>query len=395
MKIVESEVKWANMKNNYWNMNLSNKDWMRRIFLPVGNGAFYCENFMLNGVDEPINVVFDCGVVPSADAASRLENVIDAAFGDYKVIHAVFLSCLESSHINGLEFLKNSRQMDIKRIYYPEIADESQWSMEKWYKLTGQQNTLAGNFCHKVEEWFPGAKRPIPHPSSNQCQPHSIVCMAKADEKGTVEKGGVLHYGEEISLSKIAGGSLGGRIASSPFADWVFHAMNFYFHDFPLKTPLFFRTLRKQRTDSQILQKFMHPCFNTNSLAVYSGPKSPRINLAQRIYDLDVPQGGPPNTSDQYAPGCLYTGDIAVSSTSAWNKLFKEYQAYRRHIGCLQLIEGDVLGHVGNGLSTLNRDLDELILVSSTESSDGSMLCNAKIHYITDEEESCLCTIVS
>ena len=34
---------------------------MIRSFLPVGQGAFYCEQFMWNFETERINIVYDCG----------------------------------------------------------------------------------------------------------------------------------------------------------------------------------------------------------------------------------------------------------------------------------------------------------------------------------------------
>ena len=61
---------------------------MIRSFLPVGQGAFYCEQFSVAG-PEKINIVYDCG---SLTSVSFVEHQIKYNFQEDEVIHAVFLS---------------------------------------------------------------------------------------------------------------------------------------------------------------------------------------------------------------------------------------------------------------------------------------------------------------
>lgn len=88
---------------------------MIRSFLPVGQGAFYCERFKLNPDEKNlINVVYDCG---SSNGAKCVEKQIKANFREGEIIHAVFISHLHNDHINGLEFLL--KYCNVKNIFFP------------------------------------------------------------------------------------------------------------------------------------------------------------------------------------------------------------------------------------------------------------------------------------
>ena len=75
---------------------------MIRSFLPVGQGAFYCEQFMWNFETERINIVYDCG---SSTNVKLVEEQIKNNFEKDEIIHAVFISHLDEDHINGIPFL--------------------------------------------------------------------------------------------------------------------------------------------------------------------------------------------------------------------------------------------------------------------------------------------------
>ena len=87
---------------------------MDRKFLPVGQGAFYCERFMTPG--RTINIVYDCGTFSGMDVFQR---ELDREFNQDDIIDAVFISHLHEDHFNGLERL--SHRCKIQRIYLPHI----------------------------------------------------------------------------------------------------------------------------------------------------------------------------------------------------------------------------------------------------------------------------------
>lgn len=93
---------------------------MMRSFLPVGQGAFYCEQFdglLPNG--EKVNVVYDCG---SSTDVKLVKGQIRATFDRNETIHAVFISHLHYDHINGLEYLLE--YCNVKNIFFPLMNEE-------------------------------------------------------------------------------------------------------------------------------------------------------------------------------------------------------------------------------------------------------------------------------
>lgn len=82
-----------------------------RSFLPVGQGAFYLEQFMFN--EEKINIIYDCG---SNTDCKLVEGQIRDNFEEGAKIHAVFLSHLDADHINGLPYLL--KRCNVKKCFF-------------------------------------------------------------------------------------------------------------------------------------------------------------------------------------------------------------------------------------------------------------------------------------
>ena len=85
---------------------------MIRSFLPVGQGAFYCECFDLRN-EYRLNVIYDCG---SATSVKFVEQAIKNNFTKGETIHAVFISHLDEDHINGIPYLL--RYCRVEKIFF-------------------------------------------------------------------------------------------------------------------------------------------------------------------------------------------------------------------------------------------------------------------------------------
>ena len=90
---------------------------MRRNFLPVGQGAFYLEQFDKKTFGKDVIIVYDCG---SLTDVNLVEEEIRKHLREGEKIDAVFLSHLHADHINGLPYLL--KYCDVKKIYFPLVT---------------------------------------------------------------------------------------------------------------------------------------------------------------------------------------------------------------------------------------------------------------------------------
>ncbi|MDE6005918.1 MAG: MBL fold metallo-hydrolase, partial [Oscillospiraceae bacterium] len=101
-----------------------------RTFHPVGQGAFYSEEFEIDG-KETFTMVYDCGssTISPLDKYgklkknSKLQKIIKSDLGT-KEIDLLFLSHFDADHVNGVELLKP------KTIVIPFINPSHKWILD-------------------------------------------------------------------------------------------------------------------------------------------------------------------------------------------------------------------------------------------------------------------------
>lgn len=95
---------------------------MRRVFHPVGQGAFYSESFYTGF--GTFNMVYDCGSM-----SKGVDNIISNSFDkdNGNDIDILFISHFDSDHVNKIALLKksvNKIKKKIKKVIMPLIPDE-------------------------------------------------------------------------------------------------------------------------------------------------------------------------------------------------------------------------------------------------------------------------------
>lgn len=93
---------------------------LRRMFHPVGQGAFFTESFCDVNDSKHIHVVYDCGTFtsPKSILQNYIEETISGFFCwthsnfSYKHIDVLFLSHLDEDHVNGVKYLIDNRYLD-------------------------------------------------------------------------------------------------------------------------------------------------------------------------------------------------------------------------------------------------------------------------------------------
>ena len=92
---------------------------MKRMFHPVGQGAFYTETFLL-GTNQYHTVVYDCGV--SGDAAPMIKRLDALKKGYGENVDIVFISHFHADHISHIP--KLLKDFSVKAIVLPDVTPE-------------------------------------------------------------------------------------------------------------------------------------------------------------------------------------------------------------------------------------------------------------------------------
>lgn len=324
---------------------------MTRTFQPVGQGAYFTEQFVKDDGSR-INIVYDCG--SDSLHIHDLESVICASFKHREEVDAVFISHFDNDHVNGLPILLNWCR--VKKIVLPVVSSRAEIAYWRF-----KSNVVLNK---KMGFYFPMTDRLL-DPSRR----HS----------GKVFEGLELSYMPRIELidevkidDEVARGNY--EDASRDLLDfglsgWVFVPFNFKRFDresdfrdvfeeslvaesvgvdldeFITNAADVFRKIGEDRSRKlfqtinrnirlRLREKDFRDRFGTingNSMTLYSGESD---FTGQYRFTLRCGHDG-----TQYLAGCLYTGDYEAKDATAYAELKKFYM---RHgcwtgVGCVQL----------------------------------------------------------
>ncbi len=337
---------------------------MTRSFLPVGQGAFYCERFKLNPDDKNfINVVYDCG---SSNGQKCVEKQIKATFHEGETIHAVFISHLHNDHINGLEFLL--KYCNVKNIFFPLTEKEDTeislidsyingTKLSKFSKAFIESPRVAINEFYRDNDIDLFSIKPYNYESFGGNINDNI---AKPISSGTDVSKYIFNLSSSIKESLI---------------DWVFIPYNFELADrkkqleMHLKSNLpSFRSLdqlqalwEENKNDAQTkiknAYKSLKGSHNPNSMTLYSGTREMQgyqyfSNNCYCKYCFK---------KRRYNVGCLYTGDYDASKDITFDELRDKYHLYWQNIGCVQIPHHGSIYSYNTGFS----ELDSFFVISA------------------------------
>lgn len=106
--------------------------YLKRIIHPVGQGAFFTEQFFDADMHNVLyNMVYDCGS-RSAGIKTQMERDIRNCFHDRKQIDVLFLSHFDDDHVNRVEYLKKEGYLQGTRIFIPMVQDEKRLGIEPY-----------------------------------------------------------------------------------------------------------------------------------------------------------------------------------------------------------------------------------------------------------------------
>lgn len=319
---------------------------MQRLFLPVGQGAFYCEKFSEEDFCGKVNVVYDCG---SLSGLTLLKTVIERVFDHREIIDALFLSHLHEDHMNGLPSLM--KRCQVKRIYLPMVDTTDLALMRLAYIIRRHQKPLP----YEDEDEYIESERFVLDVLQNPVEAIRRHTDAYVDILSSARSNDLLRdvYG-------VANEIFGEKIGNEDSQRWIYIPFNIRNDEEVSKVKWRFikffgkdpspqnvaevianiernRVGKKALSEIRNMYKGIRDGLNANSMTLYSGSDSPGLtqSLDLRINEFSRLKHG---VSRSTAAGCLYTGDyIASEERCYWKQLKMAYDRHWGNIGCIQI----------------------------------------------------------
>ena len=313
---------------------------MIRSFLPVGQGAFYLEQFACES--GTVNVVYDCG---SSTDLSIVEAEIRSNFKKDEEIAAVFISHFDSDHINGLPYLL--QYCKVNHLFFPVITEENrELILLKELAFPTNVSRFISAFIinpHDVINDLPLGYQPRLH----QVLEHPNINKHNGIDTSFVNSG-------SNALDCTADFRLYGYLEEK----WVYIPFNFreserierlktafktHFGDDYTVKDLLDRAKTNPTTMLPKIKQAYHDIpgsFNTNSMVLLSASLDDEVS--QQLFNYSGFQflkfypwcGG---CVPSFPSGCLYTGDYDASGVRKWDELHHAYAKFSKYIGCLQI----------------------------------------------------------
>ena len=326
---------------------------MKRMFLPVGQGAFYIERFSAGECGRPVNVVYDCG---SLSGLTHLKKVVDYEFKEGDVIDALFISHLHEDHINGIPFLME--RCPVKRVYLPLISPVDLALMRLDFETRSRSSLtldklLIEDDVQTLEMFVRGM---LENPSralleTSRRYNRDTMIFELDSFSGGVAQQGMLDRGVKDLSAEILGVSDKERSNAvwryKTFCIKNEYAVNSVIRKFTETfageaTPERIAELMKEtrqvknaKTRIRGLYASLKGEFNSHSLTMCSESfNTDDRQKSEGELGEDVSLYSLPNDT---ASGCLYTGDFEASNLRYWNQLKSAYNDSWGNIGCVQV----------------------------------------------------------
>ncbi len=323
---------------------------MIRKFLPVGQGAFYLEQFKND--NKKINIIYDCG---SFCNSKLVHKEIRSNFYENEEIEIVFISHLHDDHVNGLEYLLN--HCNVHNIILPYTYESDKDLLKLDYFIKSSEPSEDSFICKLITNPIEAVQSISPDTNV-----YAILCSNDPNDPNSQN---------DIDYNKYNGTIFSGYNVINSIhteykeyfkkSNWEYVPFNFreksrkekfYEH---LENELSKMGLSFSITDiNELLKKWENKeiqnaliaayeavgkQLNPNSLVLFSGVRKKHFYQEIRCnqycysycpihwyYCLDLK----PN-------GCLYTGDYEANGRYKWRTMQDAYSDYWYSIGCVQI----------------------------------------------------------
>jgi len=283
---------------------------IKRIFHPIGQGAFYSERH------ENLNIVYDCG---SKTAKKVSDSIVQNAFTKDTTIDILFISHFDSDHVNKISILKQHTK--IKKVIMPLLHDEQKNFLLNIFRI------LNINLLTLIQE-----------PKKFFGEDTDIIFVKPAEDNMPINDTNSRNIIDLKNKEEIESGTIL-TLNSSPSkkANWIFISYNFKYKDRnkDLEQKLLANgfDVNRLKTDSnytlheiqndvsnkKLFKKIYNSlkkdgndtCINENSMIVYSGVDKKHECQINYTYDKYTFNNSKNNNKNRVS--CIYTGDTDLT----------------------------------------------------------------------------------
>lgn len=305
---------------------------IKRIFHPIGQGAFYSERH------KNLTIVYDCG---SNTGKNISDKIVTSAFNKGDIIDILFISHFDKDHVNKISLLL--QHVKIKKVILPLLNEEQTRFLLNIYRILNFNDTIL-TLIESPKKFF-GEKT-------------DIIFVRSAENNSLSEKDPInineLKDGEQIESGTVL--TINQLVPSKP--NWIFIPYNHKYidrnkdleykltsHGFDvdrLKTDLYY-ILNEIQNDILKKQQFKKiynslkkdgkdTCINENSMVVYSGIDKQCQSQISYQYGSQIFK----NISNSIASNrvsCIYTGDTDLNVV----KIKDKYPKYWNYVNTIQI----------------------------------------------------------
>lgn len=335
---------------------------MTRTFHPVGQGAFYSEEFKGKGGNALFRVLYDCGCIWGDENQKHGMRVLRGQIKRWKEsghtgVDYLFVSHFDFDHVSLLRTLRNE-DVEVGRVISPLLEDDEKTSLENFYK-----GVLAGKDSKFVRELIedPGIALGSANTRIRAMQDGEPLANVDCDENDA--RRGQVRSGTRFPVC-VSGVDIGWRYIpcnvnlkcrGEAFRAALVKKFGKRFDpktldDFPKLMKL--RGCGKRRAFQKLKEVYesIEGNVNENSMTVYSGPVNAEVDAkmdrSRLMWDCGRGKCPPPRElrcqihADggfeehlEIGPACVYTGDVDLKQA----KVREWYGGYWNRVGTIQV----------------------------------------------------------
>ncbi len=316
---------------------------MERIFYPIGQGAFYAERFTEEEDGINFNMVYDCGAGIHLNGTTTGHNVVRNAFSSKDEIDILFVSHLDTDHVNEIPTLLTSCK--VKKVILP-LVSRSKYILNilNIINTNGQYDIIIKILDDKESFFNQG--------NFNQGNNKPEIIEVKPSEENEER--------ETKEIDSLKGVISSNSIIKNSKINWIYVPINYNQNNLEAKfkdelkkhSDPFWHTVDlsddkqvcdimkdpmkdpKKNRRAQLKKIYKKVCdINLCSLVVYSGPLDKRLWQIKSLVYGGVKTVTFPNKDVKDKPACIFTGDSDLKNM----KIKNEFASYYSHVGTIQV----------------------------------------------------------